>query len=70
MLGRVTLTIPASPSALAMADAVAARFAEEASIAEVDAAHLQQAVRCLVAFSVEQSYEGRGKGDVELSLEL
>ena len=53
-----------------MADAVAVRFAEEAGIAADDTARLQQAVRCLVAFSVEQSYEGRGKGDVELSLEL
>lgn len=68
MLGRATLTIPASPSALGMADAVAVRFAEEAGIA--DSEQLQRAVRCLVAFSVEQSYEGRGKGDVELSLEL
>jgi anti-sigma regulatory factor (Ser/Thr protein kinase)/N-acetylglutamate synthase-like GNAT family acetyltransferase len=70
MLGRATLTLPASPSALVLADTVAAGFAHEAGIAADDVARIQQAVRCLVAFSVEQSYEGRGKGDVELSLEL
>ena len=70
MLGRATLTIPASPSALAVAAAVTGGFAEEAGIGGDDAERLQRAVRCLVAFSVEQSYEGRAKGDVELSLEL
>lgn len=70
MLGRATLTIPASPSALTLADTVATGFAHEAGIAGADVARIQQAVRCLVGFSVDQSYEGRGKGDVELSLEL
>ena len=70
MLGRATLTIPASPSALALADSVATGFAHEAGIAGDDVKRIQEAVRCLVAFSVEQSYEGRGKGDVELNLEL
>jgi anti-sigma regulatory factor (Ser/Thr protein kinase)/N-acetylglutamate synthase-like GNAT family acetyltransferase len=70
VLGRATLTIPASPSALALADAVAVRFAGEAGIGAADTAQLQRAVRCLMTFSVEQSYEGRGKGDVEVSLEL
>ena len=57
MLGRATLTLPASPSALVLADTVAAGFAHEAGIAADDVARIQQAVRCLVAFSVEQSYE-------------
>ena len=70
MLGRATLTIPASPSALALADALATGFAAEAGIGGDDAARLGQVVRCLVAFSVDHSYEGRAKGDVELSLEL
>jgi N-acetylglutamate synthase-like GNAT family acetyltransferase len=70
MLGRATLTLPASSSAMVLADTVAVGFAQEAGIAAADIARIQQAVRCLVAFSVEQSYEGRGKGDVELSLEL
>jgi len=70
MLGRATLTLPASPSAMVLADTVAVGFAQEAGIAAADVARIQQAVRCLVAFSIEHSYEGRGKGDVELSLEL
>lgn len=70
MLGHITLTIPASRSALAMADAVAMRFAEETGVATADAARLQQAVHCLVGFSVEQSYEGRGGGEIAVTLEL
>ena len=70
MFGRATLTIPASPSAIAVAEAVTAGFAAEAGLDGVDADRLQRAVRCLIAFSVERSYEGRAKGDVELSLEL
>ena len=38
MLGRATLTIPASPSALALADSVAVGFAHEAGIAGDDVA--------------------------------
>lgn len=70
MIGRATLTLPASPSAYALVDALAAGFAAEAGIAEADAERLRRAVRCLVAFSVERSYGGLAKGDVELSLEL
>ena len=70
MLGRATLTLPASPSAMVLADTVAVGFAQEAGIAAADVARIQQAVRCLVAFSIEHSYEGRGKGDVALRLEL
>jgi anti-sigma regulatory factor (Ser/Thr protein kinase) len=55
---------------MVLADTVAVGFAQEAGIAAADVARIQQAVRCLVAFSIEHSYEGRGKGDVELSLEL
>lgn len=70
MLGRATLTIPASPSALAVADALVAGFTDEAGIDAADAERVRRAAACLVGFSLERSYEGRGKGDVELSLEL
>ncbi|MSO47116.1 MAG: hypothetical protein EXQ67_03405 [Thermoleophilia bacterium] len=70
MLGRATLTVPASPSTAVIAEAVVTSFAYEAGIPAEGVERLQRALRCLVAFSVEQSYEGRGGGDVEISLEL
>jgi len=70
MLGRVALTVPASESAAAVADAVAAGFAREAGLSDAAAARLVDIVRRLVEFSVQTSYEGRGGGDIELQLEL
>lgn len=70
MLGRVALTMPASPSAAAVADAVATGFAAEAALTDAAAGQLVEIVRRLVEFSVEQSYEGRAGGDLELHLEL
>ncbi len=70
MLGRVEVIVPASASAAAVADAVAARFAHEAGLSDAAAARLVEIVRRLVDFSVEQSYEGRPGGDIELQLEL
>jgi anti-sigma regulatory factor (Ser/Thr protein kinase) len=70
MLGRATLTIPASPSAAVIAEAVATSFAHEAGIPAEGVARLQRALRCLVSFSVEKSYGGDSGGDIEVSLEL
>ena len=70
MLGRATLTIPASPSTAVIAEAVATSFADEAGIPAAGVERLQRAIRCLVTFSVEQSYGGESGGDVEVSLEL
>ena len=70
MLGRATLTIPASPSTAVIAEAVATSFADEAGIPAAGVERLQRAIRCLVSFSVEQSYGGDSGGDVEISLEL
>lgn len=70
MLGRATLTIPASPSTAVIAEAVATSFAYEAGIPADGVERLQRAIRYLVSFSVEQSYGGESGGDVELSLEL
>jgi len=70
MFGRITLTMPASPAAVGIAEATAGQFAKEAGIPSAETAVLVRVVRCLVTFSVERSYEGRGGGDVELSFEL
>lgn len=70
MLGRVTLTVAASEYAAELADAMVDRFASEAGLDADAADRLAQTVQCLVAFSVDRSYEGRGGGDIEVSLEL
>jgi len=70
MLGRATLTIPASPSTAVIAEAVAMSFAHEAGVPAEGVERLQRAIRCLVNFSIEQSYGGDSGGDVEISLEL
>ena len=70
MLGRVTLTVAASEYAAELADAMVGRFASEAGLDGVATDRLAQTVQCLVAFSVERSYEGLGGGDIEVSLEL
>ena len=70
MLGRVSLTLPASDATVPLAEAVAVRFAAEAGVESDGTERLVAAVRCLVAFSVERSYGGEGGGDVELGLEL
>lgn len=70
MLGRVSLTLPASASAVPLAEAVAVRLCTEAGVEGDGTERLVAAVRCLVAFSVERSYGGTGGGDVELGLEL
>lgn len=70
MLGRVTLILPASRSAAAVADALARGFAGEAGLSDGASAQLVDIARQLVDFSVERSYEGRAGGDIELHLEL
>lgn len=70
MLGRVSLTLPASDFTGSLAEAVAVSFAAEAGVRGDGVERLVRAVRCLVDFSVERSYDGAGGGDVELGLEL
>ncbi|MBM3680266.1 MAG: ATP-binding protein [Actinobacteria bacterium] len=70
MPGRVSLALPASASAMPLAEAVAVRLCAEAGVEGDGTERLVAAVRCLVAFSVERSHGGAGGGDVELGLEL
>ncbi len=70
MFGRITLTMPALPAAVDLAEATARHFATAVGIPSAETTVLVRVVRCLVTFSVERSYEGRGGGDVELGFEL
>ncbi|MGI9116925.1 MAG: ATP-binding protein [Gaiellales bacterium] len=70
MLGRAALTVHASPSSIALADTLVVRYAGEANLPDAVTAQLRTAVGCLVRFSVEHSYEGRGGGEIEVAVEL
>ncbi|MSO96347.1 MAG: hypothetical protein EXQ81_11260 [Thermoleophilia bacterium] len=70
MLGRVSLTLPASPSAVDLGVDLVRSFTQQAGMAEEDRTRVQTLVAALLQFSVTESYEGRGDGDIELELEL
>lgn len=70
MPSRVTMTVFATPSAAPLARALATQYAAEAHLPEAAAQQMRAGVACLVYFSVEQSYDGRGGGEIEIGFEL
>ena len=55
MLGRVSLTLPASAPAVQIAKDLACSFADQAGFAREDRLRIQTLVGLIIRFSVEQS---------------
>lgn len=70
MLGRASMTMLATLSSVSLARALATQYAAEARLPEAAAQQMRAGVACLVSFSVEQSYDGRGGGEIEIGFEL